>query len=87
MTRIFHSLNIAKRLYRLLSELLICHVTWSGVGVCGLGLEAGVGWREAGRAKDASAGVVRPQRPAEVSSGQRPRARVVEAEPAAVLAA
>ena len=61
-------------------------LTWSGVGVVGLGcLEAGVG--EAGGPQHPGAGMVRAQRPREVSSGQRPRARVVQAEPGAVLAA
>ena len=66
-------------------DLLLC--TWSGVWVGWLCLEAGVGGREAGRAEDAGAGVVRTKRPAEVGSWQGPGARVVEAEPAAVLAA
>ena len=61
--------------------------TWSGVWVCGLGLEAGVGGGEAGGAEDPGAGVVRTQGAAEVSCGQRPGPGVVQAEPAAVLAA
>ena len=61
-------------------------LTWSGVGVGGLGgLEAGVG--EAGGPQHPGAGMVRAQRPREVSSWQRPRARVVQTEPGAVLAA